>query len=93
MRVRDCEYVSMRSEIGGSEFVVKPAPYQEIDFDCACVWVARVRASVAAWARTTSGVAGRGQVQFVGVVCPAGFFRSRQSHAKTTPLSFPQHLF
>ena len=57
------------SEVGGSEFVVRPPPYWEIDFDCACVCVACVRASLraceAAWTQDASSVAGRGRVQFV----------------------------
>ena len=55
-----------------------------------------LRACEAAWARDASGVAGRGGVQFVGVVRPvgrpAGIFRSSLSRAKTTPLCFVRLL-
>ena len=41
------------SEVGGSESDVSPPPNREIDFDCACVCVACVRASERSCERET----------------------------------------
>ena len=40
--------LNIRSEVGGSEFVVRSPPTREIDSDCACRCVACVRACEAA---------------------------------------------
>ena len=61
VRRPNCLFDFHRSEVGGRFAVVRPPPYREIDFDCACVCVACVRAKLCA--RGDFAVARGGQVE------------------------------